>query len=196
MTTANQQSLPGATEGHHAPPHRFLPGYTYMITAGTIGKQHLFDNTDKLLVLQRLLFETAVRFRWTVTSWCLLSNHYHLIALAAENARTLSRWIQRFHALSAALVNSIDKQRGRRVWYQYWDKCITFEASYWPRVNYVNNNAVRHGLVKLACQYPFATTATASSSSTTASTPAMASATARSTDSSLPPGTGAAFIAA
>jgi putative transposase len=155
MTTRNQEPVLSATDWHHAPPHRFIPGCTYMITAGTIGKNHLFDNGRKLQGLQRLMFETAVRFSWTVTSWCLLSNHYHLTALAAENARSLSRWIQCFHALSAALVNGIDKRRGRRVWYQYWDKCITFEASYWPRVNYVNNNAVRHCLVKLACQYPF-----------------------------------------
>ena len=53
------------------------------------------------------------------------------------------------------MVNRIDHEEGRRVWYQYWDKCLTFESSYWPRVNYVTNNAVKHGLVKCASDYPF-----------------------------------------
>ena len=38
---------------------------------------------------------------------------------------------------------------------RYWDTCITNEASYFARLNYVHNNPVKHGLVQSAEQYPF-----------------------------------------
>jgi putative transposase len=49
----------------------------------------------------------------------------------------------------------MDHRPGRRVWFQYWDKCLTFEKSYFARLNYVINNAVHHGLVLDASHYPF-----------------------------------------
>ena len=106
-------------------------------------------------MLQSFLFETAKSFGWTLEAWALLSNHYHLIAVAQEAAHELSRWMQRFHSVSAAAVNQIDGCRGRQVWYQYWDTCLTFEASYWARLNYVTQNPERHGLVQTALDYPF-----------------------------------------
>ena len=143
------------TDWHHAPPHRFIAGSTYMITGGTLYKQHFFAKGQSLKILETLLFETAKSFGWTLEAWALLSDHYHLIAIAEEAARELSRWIQRLHSLSSEAINGIDGCRGRQVWYQYWDKCLTFEASYWARLNYVTNNPVKHGLVDTALNYPF-----------------------------------------
>ena len=40
-------------------------------------------------------------------------------------------------------------------WYQYWDRHLTFESSYFARLNYVNQNPVKHGLVGIASNYPF-----------------------------------------
>jgi putative transposase len=126
-----------------------------MITGGTLYRQHFFANSNNLRWLQSLLFEAAKSFGWTLEAWALLSDHYHLIASTDERTRELSRWIQRFHSLSAETINRIDGCRGRRVWYQYWDTCLTFEASYWARLNYVTNNPVKHGLVDTALDYPF-----------------------------------------
>jgi putative transposase len=126
-----------------------------MITGATLRKEHFFHSGEKLFRLQNLLFETAESFHWKVEAWSLFSNHYHLISSAKNGARPLSRWIQRFHSISAEMVNLIDATRGRRIWYQYWDKSLTFETSYWPRLNYVTCNPVKHGLVECASDYPF-----------------------------------------
>jgi putative transposase len=126
-----------------------------MITGATLCKNHFFNSRDKLFRLQDLLFETAVSFRWKLEAWSLFSNHYHVIGSAGEETRPSSRWIQRFHSLSAEMVNETDGRPGRQIWYQYWDRALTFEASYWPRLNYVANNPVKHGLVDLASDYPF-----------------------------------------
>lgn len=45
----------------HAPSHLFLPGSTYIITAGTYLKELLFNTPEKLDFLQQTLFEEAER---------------------------------------------------------------------------------------------------------------------------------------
>ena len=43
--------------------------------------------------------------------------------------------------------------------FQYWDTCLTYEKSYYARLNYVHNNPVKHGLAPVADQYPFCSAA-------------------------------------
>ena len=138
-----------------APPRRFIPGSIYIITGGTLYKQHLFNRGRSLRILESLRFKAARSFGWALEAWALLSDHYHLIASGHDEPRALSRWMQRVHSLSAEAINGIDNCRGRRVWYQYWDTCLTFEASYWAKLNYVTNNPVKHGFVDTASNYPY-----------------------------------------
>jgi len=53
------------------------------------------------------------------------------------------------------LRNRMDNLSGRKVWFQYWDTCLTYEKSYYARLNYVMNNPVCHGLVSVASAYKF-----------------------------------------
>jgi len=127
----------------------------YMVTAGTHQKIHFFEGPERLQTLQGILFEVADAYDWMLQAWAVFPNHYHFIAQSPADARTLKPMIQRLHSQSARVVNTLDKTLGRRIWYQYWDTCITYEQSYYARLNYVHNNAVKHGLVEAAEQYPF-----------------------------------------
>ncbi len=53
----------------------------------------------------------------------------------------------------------LDQTVGRKVWYNYWDTKLTFERSYLARLNYVHQNPVKHGLVRVASQYPWCSAA-------------------------------------
>ena len=88
-------------------------------------------------------------------TWALFSNHTRFITRSPEDGASLKRLIQRLHSQSARLVNQIDGTPGRRIWFQYWDTCLAYERSYYARLNYVQNNPVKHGLVPIAEQYPF-----------------------------------------
>ena len=46
-----------------------------------------------------------------------------------------------------------------KVWYNFWDTRLTFERSYLARLNYVHQNAVKHGLVPVANLYPWCSAA-------------------------------------
>lgn len=139
---------------HHAPHHVFAPNTFYMVTAGTLHKEHRFKGHDRLHILQEALFQ-VLKFRgWKLRAWALFSNHYHWIGVSPTEG-SIRRLIQHLHSESAKKLNEFDHAAGRKVWFQYWDKCLTFEKSYFARLNYVINNPVHHGLVHQADQYPF-----------------------------------------
>jgi putative transposase len=52
-------------------------------------------------------------------------------------------------------VNRLDQTAGRQVWHNFWETKLTYQKSYLARLNYVHQNAVKHGLVPVATQYPW-----------------------------------------
>lgn len=140
---------------HHRPEHIFRSNTFYIVTAGTYKRKHYFNDDERLCVLQNTLFEVMESYGWQLQAWSLFSNHYHFIAQSYDEGMSLRSLIQRFHSQSARLINLLDDTLGRKVWFQYWDTCLTYEKSYFARLNYVHNNSVKHGLVANADQYPY-----------------------------------------
>jgi putative transposase len=144
---------------HHSPLHIFIPNTAYMVTASTFQKQHIFTGADRLRLLQNALFEVVTAYEWNLQAWAIFSNHYHFIAKSPHDATTLKRMIQRLHSQTSRAVNQLDGVGGRQVWFQYWDTCLTFAKSYYARLNYVHNNAIKHSLTEEASLYPFCSAA-------------------------------------
>jgi putative transposase len=139
----------------HTPPHLFTPNSIYLITGSTANKQpylkaHLLK--DNLI---DILFEEAFRNGWELHAWVVLDNHYHFVAKAPADASTLTDLIRAVHSRSGKHINRFEGIIGRRVWYNYWDSCITNETSYLARLHYVNMNPIKHGLVEMAEDYPY-----------------------------------------
>jgi putative transposase len=139
---------------HHAPEHRFFPG-AYMVTAGTFGREALFNTHQKLALLQGTLFEMFEAYDWRPQAWAVFPNHYHFVAFSAEDPTTLAPMLQRLHSQTARVLNDLDARQTRKVWFQYWDTCLTYERSYYARLSYVHNNPVKHGYAARAELYPF-----------------------------------------
>lgn len=139
----------------HAPPHRTLEKGTYMVTAATYQKVMHFNSPDRLQFLHDSLLEIAEKYQWKLQAWAVLGNHYHFIAQSSEHPENLSAFISNLHIETAKYINKQDNQLNRQVWWQFWDSCITYQYSYLARLNYVNHNPVKHGLVKEASQYPW-----------------------------------------
>lgn len=142
------------TDWHHPPHHVFVPNTFYMVTAGTLQKQPLFKGNERHKLMERTLFRIIRDRGWKIRAWAFFSNHYHWIGISPEQG-SIRRLIQHLHSESAKLLNQLDGTVGRKGWFQYWDKCLSYEKSYFARLNYVNKNAVHHGLVPVANPYPF-----------------------------------------
>ena len=112
---------------------------------------------QRLDVLHRGLLKVAHDFSWRLEAWAIFSNHYHFIAHSPSNsaADRLGQMLGVLHTRTAAWVNRLDKTPGRKVWHNFWDTRLTYQRSYFARLNYVHQNAVKHGLVPVANQYPW-----------------------------------------
>ncbi len=142
------------TSWHHAPPHVFCPDVNYMLTAGTYGKERLFNTNEKLSVVEKTIISCLEKFEWSPIAWAVMSNHYHLIIRSPQkNSDNLKTMVKDIHTKSAIALNQMDGQKGRKVWFEYWDSCLTYENSYYARLKYVMNNPVHHGLVVNAEDY-------------------------------------------
>jgi len=146
----------------HAPTHQLSTCGTYFITTSTYQKQHHFRTGKRLQVLHRGLLTVAELFGWHLEAWAVFSNHYHFIAhspSSAKDASSLSDMLSMLHAKTAAWINKSDHSTGRQVWHNFRDTRLTRQRSYLARLNYVHQNAVKHGLVPRACQYPWCSAA-------------------------------------
>jgi putative transposase len=133
----------------HAPAHHFQNAGTYFIIAATLYKERVFRTRSRLDLLETRLFARAEQHSCELQAWALFPNHYHLVVSGA-NVREM---IVRFHVETALEINRLDDQRGRRVWYQFWDTELTFERSWLARLRYTHENAVHHGIVANAEKY-------------------------------------------
>jgi len=110
---------------------------------------------DRLQFLYTNLIRLSNKYNWHLQAWAIFSNHYHFIAQSPDNPANLSAFISELHVTSAKYINQIDKTTNRMVWWQFWDTYISYQYSYFARINYVIQNPVRHGLVKEAADYPW-----------------------------------------
>jgi putative transposase len=142
----------------HAPEHRLSVRGTYFVTGSTYTRQHHFSGKERVEVLHRGLLKVAADFNWRLEAWAVFSNHYHFVAHSPEDedtAASLSKMLGSLHEKMAKWVNKLDSTPGRQVWHNFWDSRLTYEKSYLARLNYVHQNAVKHGLVPVASQYPW-----------------------------------------
>ncbi len=142
-----------AKDWPHAPLHRLDTNGVFMITAATLYKKKLFQTSEKLSLLENTLLSHAKRYHWRLEAWAVFANHYHLLACSEEGALELDRMVKQVHDDTARELNRMDQAEGRSIWYNFWDTKLTFQRSYLARLNYVHQNPVKHGLVKIANQY-------------------------------------------
>jgi len=146
----------------HAPLHQLSDRGVYFVTASTYTKAHHFRGTKRLRVLHRGLLTVAEQFGWRLEAWAVFSNHYHFVAhspTCAPDATSLTPMLGILHAKTSGWVNKLDATPERQVWFNFRDTKLTHQRSYLARLNYVHQNAVKHGLVPVACQYPWCSAA-------------------------------------
>jgi len=150
--------LPPDVSWPHAPAHQLSSRGSYFVTAGTLHRAHYFNGRQRLEVLHRGLLKVAAEFSWRLEAWAVFSNHYHFVGHSPEmeeNAFSLSQMLGLLHEKTAKWINQLEYTRGHQIWFNFRETKLTFEKSYLARLNYTHQNAVRHGLVPVANQYPW-----------------------------------------
>ncbi|HCJ66899.1 MAG TPA: hypothetical protein DHV62_06120 [Elusimicrobia bacterium] len=135
------------------PPHIYQSNTTYFISSHTCDNMDFFDADMKKQLLLDVLFEKIKLFSLALFAWVVLSNHYHLL-LMLTNEFNLPKFVKHFHGKSSLLLNKLNRQTNRKIWVNYWDRCIRSEKDFYLRLNYIHHNPVKHG-VSLTMNYPY-----------------------------------------
>jgi len=152
-TMTGQANDPGIKRWPHAPVHQLTSDGVYMVTAATLHKEHLFRVPESLTLLEDKLLSLSHKYEWQLEAWAVFTNHYHFVARGLLGCAGLEKLIKHLHSDTARELNRLDNAAGRQVWFNFWDTRLTYERSYFARLNYVHQNAVKHGLVTVANQY-------------------------------------------
>lgn len=139
----------------HSPPHEICGPGAYMLTAGTLAKEHFFHDQRRRDMLQQILIGALEDKGWKIAAWAVFSNHYHIVGETPETGLGLTELTKAIHIESATEANRLDGTPGRTVWYRCFDTKLTFQKSYLARLAYVHRNAVHHGLVREPEEYPW-----------------------------------------
>lgn len=141
----------------HYPPHIYLDHRIYFITARTVNQEPLFNTGEKKEFLSSVIKEASEKFKIEFYAWVILDNHYHLL-IRISAGEMLPNFLKIINGKSAFLLNKLEKIQRRKVWFNYWDRCIRNEKDFWKHFNYIHHNPVKHGYVKsqdLVSHYQF-----------------------------------------
>ena len=131
----------------HHPLHIYENEMIYFITARTTKKEKLFNTSEKKKILYQELKKFLEKYCYQLYAWVILDNHYHLL-FKTKIGKNLEYFISDLHSASSKNLNKLDNQKGRNVWYQYWDYCPRNEKDFYQHFNYIHHNPVKHGYVK------------------------------------------------
>lgn len=104
------------------------------------------------------LLELLRSFCLAVYAWCLLSNHYHFLT-RTDNIERVRHELGQFHGRSSHAWNGEDDARGRKVWYNCFERPIKSDRHFWATLNYVHHNPVHHGYVDRWQDWPWSSAA-------------------------------------
>ena len=130
----------------HATPHYADGARTYLLSAAGFEHQPIMNLPMRRDEFEGKLLKVAIKGAGAeVFAWCILQNHWHL--LAKVDLQMFGIVIGRLHNGTATQWNREDRCPGRRVWYRFADRRIRNERHFWSAVNYIHANPVHHHLV-------------------------------------------------
>ena len=110
-------------------------------------KERFFHDDKRKECFLKVLIEKVIRFEWKLLYWVMLDNHYHILIKSKKDASALVKLISQLHSATALYCNKLESKKSRKIWWNYWDSCITYEKSFFTRINYIHYNPVKHGYV-------------------------------------------------
>ena len=102
----------------------------YFVTARTIKKEKFFNTDEKKKILYQALKKSLENYCYQIYAWIILNNHYHLL-FKTKIGKDLEHFISDLHSSSSGKINKLDNQKGRKVWFQYWDYCPRNEKDFY-----------------------------------------------------------------
>ena len=123
---------------------QFPGAIDHVMSRGNVRQDIVDDDHDRQQFLERLAAQ-AVRSRWEVISFVLMTNHFHL--LVRTPIANLAAGMQRFLSAHAKGIAARHQRPGHLFQGRYKAELIEDESYYWTVSRYIHLNPVRAHLV-------------------------------------------------
>ena len=133
-----------------------LPDHPHHITQRGVRSMDIFaDDQDRLTYLQFMAKDVELS-GVTFLSWCLMTNHIHLIAIP-EKENSLARVIGEAHRCYTRMKNFTEGVRGY-LFRGRFGSCVLEQDHLLAAGRYVERNPVAANIVKSPLDYPWSST--------------------------------------
>jgi REP element-mobilizing transposase RayT len=123
-----------------------FPGALYHVTSRGNGRRPIFRSDYDRQTFITLLGQAVKRFRWSVTAYVLMTNHFHLVIQTPEP--NLSRGMQWLNGTYAAWFNHRHERVGHLFQGRFHAFLVEKEAYFAELLRYVVLNPVRANMVE------------------------------------------------
>ena len=138
-------------------PRLVLPGFPHHLTQRGNRRQNVFFEDPDQQYFWDLLSRYSTLHGVEIWSYCLMRNHFHLVALPHSRSG-LSSCLHDLDGRYAQYVNRKYELNGH-LWQDRFFGCVLDSTHLWNAIRYVEQNPVRAGLVKLAEDYRWSSAA-------------------------------------
>lgn len=140
----------------HSPPHLEYEGDRQFIVTAACYEHRLVigKSADRMAESESSVFDVCEEFAAKLYAWCVLPNHYHTL-IRTDKIKEFQKGLGKFHGRSSYRWNGEDEQRGRKVWYRSFERPMKSDRHFFASLNYIHNNAVKHGYVSNWQDWPF-----------------------------------------
>ena len=144
----------------HSPPHLDFDGKRqYLISAACYEHATIIGkNSERITECEEEVLKACRELSSEIYAWCVLPNRYHVL-LRTEQIKSLRAKLGQFHGRSSFTWNGEDGKRGRKIWYNSFERPMKSERHFWATMNYVHHNPVHHGYVEQWQDWPWSSAA-------------------------------------
>jgi putative transposase len=140
-------------------PRFIVPGLPHHITQRGNYRQPVFTSDGDRHFFLRRLNDRAQQYEIDVLAWCLMSNHFHLIAIPRRED-SLALGLGALLSEYSLRMNTLRGEMRGHAWQSRYYSCALRRHHLWMALRYVELNPVRARIVEKPEQYPWSSAAT------------------------------------
>jgi REP element-mobilizing transposase RayT len=131
------------------------PNSFYHIYNRGNNKEAIFKTPADKQFFLGLLFRYRKACDIKIVAYCIMDNHFHLIARTGKEPKSLSKYMQKISVTFAMEINRKYQRVGHIFQGRYNAKYLEYKKDLIQVTRYVQQNPIREGLVKKASDYPW-----------------------------------------
>jgi REP-associated tyrosine transposase len=137
----------------HVPSFRDNP--IVFLTTCTYQRRKILASSKCDKILGEIWQRSADHDGWWVGNYILMPDHVHLFARPEISARRMAEWVQMWKSVSSRRIAAVLSMKPS-IWQpEYFDRYLRSSENYSEKWHYVEQNAVRAGLVEIAEAWPY-----------------------------------------